>query len=112
MRAVAGFSKPLLAGVTGSCIGLGVSLLPLCDLVYVTEKAALQLPYAALGTVPEGGATHSLTALLGHAKVGPRVAEARQDGSGGGGGTPRWVTGVSGDRSELGGRRAAVSWCF
>ena len=67
---MAGFSKPLVAGVTGSCVGLGVSLLPLCDLVYVTEKATLQMSYARLGTVPEGGATHSLTALLGHAKVG------------------------------------------
>ncbi|XP_043216420.1 nucleolar protein dao-5-like isoform X1 [Amphibalanus amphitrite] len=77
VRAVAGFSKPLMAGVTGSCVGLGVSLLPLCDLVYVTEKATLQMPYARLGTVPEGGATHSLTALLGHAKSGAMVMTGR-----------------------------------
>lgn len=66
---MAGFSKPLLAGVTGSCVGLGVGLLPLCDLVYVSEKATLQTFYSRLGTVPEGGATHSLTVLLGHMKV-------------------------------------------
>ncbi|KAB7499625.1 Chromodomain Y-like protein [Armadillidium nasatum] len=49
----------IVAGVNGNAMGLGVTMLPLFDVVYATDKAEFFLPYTKLGQVPEGGATYT-----------------------------------------------------
>lgn len=67
------FSKPVVAGVQGPSVGLGVTLLPLCDLVYCSDKATFHTPYARLGQVPEGAATLTLPSVLGNSVVSQRT---------------------------------------
>ena len=50
----------LVAAVNGHVTGLGLSLLPLCDLVYASEKATFNSYAARLGHIPEGGASFAL----------------------------------------------------
>jgi len=64
------FPKPVIAGVTGRAVGLGVTLLPLFDMVFASDGAELWLPYGKIGQVPEGGATYTFPNLLGKLQAG------------------------------------------
>ncbi|CAL8069966.1 unnamed protein product [Orchesella dallaii] len=46
--------KVLVASVTGDCVGFGVMILPLFDLVYANDKSMFKVHYNALGQSPEG----------------------------------------------------------
>jgi enoyl-CoA hydratase/carnithine racemase len=59
------FPKPLLAAVNGVAVGLGVTMLPYCDLVLVAEDARLRAPFASLGVVPEAGGSFTLPVAMG-----------------------------------------------
>lgn len=48
------FSKPLIAGVNGANSGLGVTMLPLFDVVIGSDKGTYETPYARIGQIPEG----------------------------------------------------------
>lgn len=50
-------------------MGLGVTMLPLFDMVIANDKAEFCLPYAKLGQVPEGGATYTFPNLCGKLQV-------------------------------------------
>lgn len=63
------FPKPIVAGVNGNAMGLGVTMLPLFDMVIANDKAEFFLPYTALGQVPEGGATYTFPNLFGKLQV-------------------------------------------
>ncbi|XP_018022775.1 cell wall protein RBR3 [Hyalella azteca] len=65
LRMLVQFPKPIIAGVNGNAVGLGVTMLPLFDLVYASDSAEFYLPYSKLGQVPEGGATYTFPALIG-----------------------------------------------
>ncbi len=54
--------KPVVACVAGPAVGLGVTLLQYCDLVYAGEKTLFSLPFTALGLTPRYGV--SLLTLL------------------------------------------------
>ena len=68
-RALATFPKPLIAGVHGPAMGLGVTILPLFDMVFASDKATFYTPYARLGQAPEGGAVLTLPSLYGNCLV-------------------------------------------
>ncbi|KAJ6644511.1 Chromodomain Y-like protein 2, partial [Pseudolycoriella hygida] len=53
ITAIAKFQKILIAGVHGHTIGIGVTILPLFDVVYATNKTLFSTPYAKIGQVPE-----------------------------------------------------------
>ncbi|MGO1075881.1 enoyl-CoA hydratase-related protein [Inquilinus sp. CA228] len=66
---LAGFPKPLVAGVRGAAIGIGTTLLLHCDVVLATPSARFQLPFVQLGLVPEAASTLLLPAAVGRLKA-------------------------------------------
>jgi len=63
------FDKPLIAAVNGVGVGIGLTMLLHCDIVYVARSARLRAPFVSLGLVPEAASSYLLQAI-----VGPQVA--------------------------------------
>ncbi len=62
---VEAFPKPLIAAVNGLGIGIGVTILPHCDMVLMSTRARLRAPFVTLGVTAEAGSTVLLPALIG-----------------------------------------------
>jgi enoyl-CoA hydratase/carnithine racemase len=60
---------PLVAAVHGRAVGVGVTMLMHCDLVYVAEDALLTTPFVNLALVPEAASSMLLPARIGHARA-------------------------------------------
>lgn len=71
MRALVDFDKPVIAAVEGVAVGIGVTLLLHCDLVYVADNAKMSLPFVGLGVVAE----FASSLLLPHNAGGVKAAE-------------------------------------
>nr|XP_012149423.1 PREDICTED: uncharacterized protein LOC100877790 isoform X2 [Megachile rotundata] len=67
IKTLASFNKPIVAGIQGAAIGLGVTMLPLFDLVIASDKATFSTPYGKLGQIAEGAAVYTLSHILGSA---------------------------------------------
>ncbi|MDX1649304.1 MAG: enoyl-CoA hydratase-related protein, partial [Myxococcota bacterium] len=65
MDALESFPKPLLAAVNGIGVGIGLTLLPHCDLVLIAEGARLRAPFVRLGVTAEAGSSALLPARIG-----------------------------------------------
>ena len=56
---------PVVAAVHGSAAGAGMSLACACDVVLAAESARFTLAYTGIGLTPDGGATYTLSRLVG-----------------------------------------------
>jgi enoyl-CoA hydratase/carnithine racemase len=65
LDAVQSFEKPLLAAVNGVGVGLGFTLLPHCDLVFMADDARLRVPFAELGVPPEAASSYMFPRTMG-----------------------------------------------
>jgi enoyl-CoA hydratase/carnithine racemase len=63
------FTKPIIAAVDGFAVGIGVTLLLYCDLVYATKEAKSRTPLTHLGLCPEASASNILPKMMGHARA-------------------------------------------
>ena len=69
MDVLVAFDKPLLAAVNGVGVGIGLTLLLHCDVVYVAEEARLRAPFVPLGVVPEAAASFMLPLIIGYQRA-------------------------------------------
>lgn len=63
------FKKPIIVAVNGPAIGLGASILPLCDVIWANEKAWFQTPYTTFGQSPDGCSSLLFPKIMGIASV-------------------------------------------
>lgn len=81
--AIAELPKPVIAAVNGFASGIGAAYALACDIVLMGEKAFLQLPFAKIGLVPDGGLTWLFAERIGArltfelALSGDRIPAAR-----------------------------------
>jgi len=61
--------KPWISAINGACAGIGSALGMVCDLSVMAEDAYLYQAFAALGLVPDGGATWHLARTLGRKRA-------------------------------------------
>lgn len=77
IESAAKFPKPLLAAVNGMGVGIGLTLLPHCDLVYMAHTARLRAPFASLGVTVEAGNSYLLPQTVGWANAAELLYTAR-----------------------------------
>jgi len=65
IEVVEAFPKPLVAAVNGLGVGIGLTLLPHCDLVLMADTARLRAPFVSLGVTVEAGNSALLPACVG-----------------------------------------------
>ena len=69
LPALAKARTPIVAAVNGRAVGVGVTMLLHCDMVYLAEDAALIAPFVNLALVPEAGSSLLMPLRIGHARA-------------------------------------------
>lgn len=69
VRALAALQTPIVAAVVGDAIGVGVTMLFHCDLVYASHEARFKMPFVDLGVIPEAASTLLIPQRIGLAKA-------------------------------------------
>ncbi|KAM8966796.1 chromodomain Y-like protein [Pelodytes ibericus] len=72
------FKKPIIVAVNGPAIGLGASILPLCDVIWANEKAWFQTPYTTFGQSPDGCSSVMFPKIMGLASANEMLFSGRK----------------------------------
>ena len=82
LAALESFPKPLIAAVNGVAVGLGMTMLPHCDIVLVADTARLRVPFSEMGVPPEAGSSVMFADVMGWQQAAELLF------------TSRWITAV------------------
>jgi enoyl-CoA hydratase/carnithine racemase len=66
---LAHFQKPLLSGVDGIAIGIGVTMNFHCDLTFATPRSIFRTPFTDLAVVPEAGSSLLGPRIMGYQRA-------------------------------------------
>jgi enoyl-CoA hydratase/carnithine racemase len=69
LPALARAQTPIVAAVNGRAVGIGVTMLLHCDLVFVATNALLTTPFVKLAVVPEAASSLLLPLRIGHVRA-------------------------------------------
>ncbi|XP_013404823.1 chromodomain Y-like protein 2 isoform X2 [Lingula anatina] len=78
INAMVAFPKPIVAAVNGPAVGLGMAILPLCDIVYASDKASFYAPYGRLAQTPEGCSSFTFPNVMGTAMANELLLAGRK----------------------------------
>jgi 2-(1,2-epoxy-1,2-dihydrophenyl)acetyl-CoA isomerase len=70
--------KPVIAAVNGAAAGAGLALAAACDVRICARSAVFVPAFVSIGLVPDSGATHFLTRILGPARALEWMASGRR----------------------------------
>lgn len=69
LHTIATCKTPLVAAVNGMAVGVGVTMLLHCELVYSAESAIYNFAFTNLGLVPEAASSYLLPRIVGYQKA-------------------------------------------
>ena len=69
LEAVSGLKKPLVSGVDGLAIGVGMTVNLHCDLTLATPRSHFRTPFVDLALVPEAASSLLVPAIAGHQRA-------------------------------------------
>jgi enoyl-CoA hydratase/carnithine racemase len=67
--ALTSFEKPLIAAVNGIAVGIGMTMLPHCDIVLVDATARMRVPFTELGVPPEAASSYLFPLTVGRQRA-------------------------------------------